>query len=326
VSIQFSVFLPSGFGQDFARIPDPIAAFETLSRVAAAADELGYETLWVPDHLTTIPPSQEIVFEAWSLITALARDTARIRLGQLVTGNGYRNPALQAKMASTVDVISRGRLTFGIGAGWYEPDYAGYGYEFGSAGERLRRLEEAVQIILSLWTDAEATYEGKYYRVSGAVNQPKGIQSPHVPMMIAGGGEKVTLRLVAKYGDACNVIESPARLEHKYAVLKKHCDDLGRDYHTIRRTATTLCIIRDTDEEARAQIPPGAEFAYPGDLGRYGLVGTVDTIRDRIAAYEAAGVQELAIGFEDPTSVGHVRQFAAEFIKQPGLQMATPMR
>ena len=139
-------------------------------------------------------------------------------------------------------MISRGRLTFGIGAGWYEPDNAGYGYEFGTAGERLRRLEEAVQS------------------------------------------------------------------------------------HTIRRTATTLCIVRDTDEDARAQIPPGAEFAYPGDLGRYGLVGTVDTMRDRIAAYEAAGVQELAIGFEDPTSVGHVRQFAAEFIKQPGLQMDTHRR
>jgi alkanesulfonate monooxygenase SsuD/methylene tetrahydromethanopterin reductase-like flavin-dependent oxidoreductase (luciferase family) len=116
------------------------------------------------------------------------------------------------------------------------------------------------------------------------------------------------------YADACNVLESPRVLAHKYAVLRGHCDDLGRDHRTVRRTATTVCIIRDTDREAAAQVPPGSEFAYPGDLAGYGLIGTVDTVRDRIAAYEAAGVQELAVGFEDPTSVDQVRRFAAEFI------------
>lgn len=314
MSLTFSIFLPTGFGQEFARIPDPVEAYETLTRVAQAADESGYETLWAPDHLTTIPPSQEFVFEAWSVITALARDTSRVRLGQLVTGNSYRNPALQAKMASTVDVLSHGRLTFGIGSGWYEPDYVGYGYEFGTAGDRLRRLGEAVQIIRSLWTEDETTFEGRYYQVRGAVNQPKGVQTPHIPLMIAGGGEKVTLRLVAQYADACNVLESPEGLAYKYAVLKKHCEEVGRDYDGIRRTTSTACIIRDTDEEARAALPPGSEFAFPGDLAAYGLIGTIDTIRDRIAAYEAAGVQELAISFEDSTSVEQVRRFAEVFM------------
>jgi F420-dependent oxidoreductase-like protein len=315
VSISFSIFLPTGFGHEFAQFTDPVEAFESVVRVAQAADPLGYETLWAPDHLVTVPPSQDFVFESWSVITALARETSLVRLGQLVTGNGYRNPALQAKLASTVDVIAHGRLTFGIGAGWYEPDYVGYGYEFGTAGDRLRRLGEAVQVIQAMWMEKEATFEGRYYRVRGAINQPKGAQAPHIPLMIAGGGEKVTLRLVAEYADACNMLESPTGLAHKYAVLRKHCDDLGRDYGSIRRTATTLCIIRDTDEEARAQVPPGLEFAYPGDVGSYALVGTVETVRERIAAYADAGVQELVVGFEDPTSAEQVQRFAAEFMQ-----------
>ncbi|MFC0629466.1 LLM class F420-dependent oxidoreductase [Kribbella deserti] len=314
MTLTFSIFLPSGFGQDFAHFGDPIEAYEAVTTVARAADELGYEALYVPDHLHTIPPSHEYLFEAWSMVTGLARDTQRIRIGQLVTGNSYRNPALQAKMASTVDVMSRGRLTFGIGSGWYEPDYLAYGYQFGSAGDRLRHLREAVQVILALWTEKEATFDGKYYKIHGAINEPKGVQ-PRIPLMIAGAGEKVTLRLVAEYADACNVIESPAGLEHKYDVLRQHCVDVGRDYESIRRTATTAYILRDNDEQARAAVPPGAEFAYPGDLASYGLVGSVDTIRARIAAYEAAGVQELVVSFENPTEVEQVRQFAELFLK-----------
>jgi F420-dependent oxidoreductase-like protein len=315
--MKYSIFLPTGFAREFARVPDPVQAYETLTDIAVTAEETGYETVWAPDHLTTIPPSQEIVFEAWSVITGLARDTSRIRLGQLATSNSYRNPALVAKMASTVDVLSRGRLTFGIGAGWYEPDYVGYGYEFGSAGDRLRRLNEAVQIILSLWTQEETTFAGEYYQVSGAVNQPKGVQKPHIPLMVAGGGEKVTLRLVAQYADACNIMDSPGELKRKYAVLERHCQEVGRDYDAINRTTTTLVIIRDSDEEARALVPPGLHFAWPGDLGSYGLIGTPDTIEERIAAFEAAGVQELVLGFEDPTSVEHVRRFAEMFIGTP---------
>ncbi|GAA4440113.1 LLM class F420-dependent oxidoreductase [Phytohabitans houttuyneae] len=314
VSVSFSIFLPTGFGHEFAQVTDPVEAFESVVRVAQAADPLGYHTLWAPDHLVTIPPSQDFVFEAWSVITALARETSQVRLGQLVTGNGYRNPALQAKLASTVDVISHGRFSFGIGAGWYEPDYVGYGYDFGTAGDRLRKLGEAVQVIQQLWSEKEATFEGRYYRVRGAINQPKGVQAPHIPLMIAGGGEKVTLRLVAEYADACNMMESPDGLARKYAILRRHCDELGRDYDSIRRTATTLCIIRDSDDEARALVPPGIEFAYPGDVASYGLVGTVETVRERIAAFAAAGVQELIIGFEDGTSVEQIERFAAEFI------------
>jgi F420-dependent oxidoreductase-like protein len=317
--MKYSIFLPTGFGQQFAGIRDPVEAYDRLVQIAVAADESGYESLLAPDHLTNLPPSQEIVFESWSIVTSLARQTSRIRLGHLVTGNSYRNPALQAKMASTVDVLSEGRLVFGIGAGWYEPDYVGYGYEFGSAADRLSRLDEAVQIILSLWTQDETTFEGKHYRLRGAVNQPRGVQKPHIPLLIAGGGERVTLRLVARYADASNIMDAPAVLERKYAALRQHCQEVGRDYSAIKRTASTVVIIRDSDEEARALVPPGLDFAFPGDLGAYGLIGTLETVKERIAAYEAAGVQELVLSFEDSTSAKMVRQFADMFIRAPVL-------
>lgn len=135
--------------------------------------------------------------------------------------------------------------------------------------------------------------------------------------MIAGGGERVTLRLVAQYADACNIMDAPEVLARKYATLARHCEIVGRNYSSIKRTATTLVIIRDTDEAARALVPSGIDFAYPGDVGTYGLVGTIDTIERRIAAFADAGVQELALGFENPTSVDQIRQFADVFIRQP---------
>lgn len=315
MSVKFSVFLPTGFTLDFTAIPEPVAAYEKMTEIAQVADEAGFETLWLADHLTSAIPSQAVVFEAWMSVAALARDTRRVRLGHMVTGNGYRNPAHLAKMASTVDVLSHGRLAFGIGAGWHEPDYTGYGYEYGDGPERLRKLGEAVQIVRALWTQEAVTFKGRYYRTEGAVNQPKGVQN-RIPMLIAGGGEKVTLRLAAKYGDGCNIIESPEGLAHKYSVLKKHCENEGTDYDAILRTTCSYCVITETDEEAAALIPPWAPAVFPGDVGAYGLVGTIDTIRERIAAYEAAGVQEIAITFGQAVQNPEVlRAFAAEFIR-----------
>jgi len=256
--LKHSIFLPAGFGQEFANFTDPVAAFETVLETGRIADEYGYETVWVLDHLLTAPPSQEYLFECWTTVTALLRETERVRVCQMVSGNGYRNPALLAKMASTVDVIGHGRLTFGIGAGWYEPDYRAFGYEYLDAPDRLRQLREAMQIILSLWTEDQTTFEGRYYQVRDAINQPKGVQQPHIPVLIAGGGEKVTLKLAAEYADVCNVIDSPDGLRHKFDVLKKHCENVGTDYDGIVRTTTTICIIGDTDEEARALVPPGS--------------------------------------------------------------------
>lgn len=314
MSMKFGISLPQGWTMDLVGIPDPVEAYETMTAVAKTADECGYESAWLVDHFHTIPqPSQEVTFKSWVTTAALARDTKRIRLGQMVTCNSYRNPALLAKMASTVDVLSHGRLNFGIGSGWYEHEYRAYGYEYPDAPTRLRQLREAVQVILAMWTQDEATFEGKYYQVRGAINQPKGVQKPHIPMLIAGGGEKVTLKLVAQYGDACNIGGNLDTLKHKFAILKEHCEAVGRDYNEIHRTSMAMCIVGNTDEEALTMVPEMWK-ARRADIVENSLVGTPDTIRKRIAAFEEAGVQELMLMFPDVIKLDQVRRFAKEFL------------
>lgn len=314
MAIKYSLGLPQGFVWELVGRRDPAEAFNTLLQWTKAAEESGYDTIWVADHLMTVPPSQEMLFECWTTVAALLRETETIRIGQLATCNSYHNPALQAKMASTTDVIGGGRFTFGIGAGWYEPDYHAYGFDFPSAGERLRQLDEAVQIIGRMWTEDEVTFEGKYYTVRGAVNQPKGLQQPHIPMMIAGGGEKVTLKLVAKYGDYANVTGDPAEVERKFGILRKHCEDAGRDYDSIKRTVLMHAVLDETDEKAAARVPQWAPAVFPGDISTYGLIGTVDTVRERIAAYEAVGVQEFVLSFPDTVQTDLLKEFAGAFI------------
>src|SRR5690348_13387257 len=204
--IKFGVLVPQGWRLDLVDIKDPVEKYESMTKVAQEAERLGLDSIWLYDHFHTVPmPTLETNFECWATTAALARDTKKIRIGQMVTCNGYRNPALLAKMASTVDVMSHGRLDFGIGAGWYEHEFKAYGYGFPDGPTRLKQLRDAVQIILKMWTDEYAEYEGQYHSVHGAINQPKGVQKPHIPLLIGGGGEKVTLKLVAQYGDACNV-------------------------------------------------------------------------------------------------------------------------
>ncbi|MEV4600719.1 TIGR03560 family F420-dependent LLM class oxidoreductase [Amycolatopsis sp. NPDC049253] len=312
--MKLSYYLPTGTTHEFAGYTDPIAAFDKLLELAKVADESGFATIWAPDHFIPFGPSGSYVFEAWTTLAALAREVGTARLGQLVTGNGYRNPALLAKMASNLDVLSGGRLTFGIGAGWYEEEYKAFGYDFPGAGERLRRLEEALRIIQALWTGDAATFDGRYFSTAAAVSLPTGVQLPHPPVMIAGGGEKVTLRLVALYGDLCNVQEAPDEVRRKYDILARHCETVGRDFSEITKTSTSYCIIADTDEEAREAVPPWAPLVFPGELADYGLVGTLDTIRKRLEVYREAGVDELIVGFQNALDADTLRTFANEFI------------
>src|SRR5437867_9155594 len=221
--IKFGVMAPQGWRMDLVDFPDPVEAFEAMTRVAQMAENLGFNSVWLYDHFHTIPvPSQEVTFECWMSTAALARDTKRVRIGQIVTCNAYRNPALLAKMASTVDVMSHGRLNFVIGAGWDEHEFKAYGYEYPDAPTRLRYLREGVQVILKMWSEEEAHFEGNYYQVRGANNQPKGVQKPHIPLLIGGGGEKVTLKLVAQYADACNIGGDIPTILNKLDVIKYH--------------------------------------------------------------------------------------------------------
>lgn len=314
--MDFGVIVPQGWRMDLVGISDPSEAYETMTRVAQEADALGYHSIWLYDHFHTVPtPTQEITFECWTSTAALARDTRRVRLGQMVTCNSYRNPALLAKIASTVDALSHGRLDFGIGAGWYEEEYVAYGYPYPGTHERLGRLHEAVEIILSMWTQEEANFEGTYYQVRGAINQPKGVQKPRIPLLIGGGGEKVTLRLVAQYADACNVGGDIPTIKHKLAVLKQHCEQLGRDYERIKRTALIdFCVIAETEAGVLAKLTP-QERDNVEELRQTWLIGTPEQIRERLAEYEEAGIQELIVRFVDAAKLESVRLFAREFIQ-----------
>lgn len=313
MSLKFGLSLPQGWTMELAHKQDPVEAYETMTQVAQVADEVGFESVWLVDHFHTFPmPSQEMTFECWTSASAIARDTRRIRIGQMVTCNGYRNSTLLAKMASTVDVLSHGRLNFGIGAGGLEHEYRAYGYDYLDTPDRLRQLREAVQVILAMWTQEEADFEGKYYQVRGAINQPKGVQKPHIPLLIGGGGEQVTLKLVAQYGDACNVSGSLETIQHKFDVLKKHCEAVGRDYESIRRTVTLSCMIGETDEQAEAKVPAG----LPGRAAimASALVGSPVTLRKRLIELEEAGVQEVILRFSDVLNMDVLRFFAKELI------------
>lgn len=315
MSLQFGLFLPQGGLMELASIKDPVEAYEAMTRVAQTTDEIGFASVWLSDQFHTIPqPAQEVTFECWTTLAALARDTKRVRIGSLITCTAYRNPALLAKMASTVDVLSHGRLTFGIGpGGWNELQDRAYGYDSADAPARLRHFREAVQVILSMWTQEEAVFEGEYYHVRGAINQPKGVQNPHIPLLIAGGGEKVTLKLVAQYGDACHIGGNVPTIQHKLAILKQHCETVGRDYESIHRTATAFCSIGETNEQAMAKVPQ----VFLGLLRHWGattLIGSPDTIREGLSALEAAGVQEVLLLFPDALQLDSLRFFAREFI------------
>ena len=314
--MKFGVMVPQGWRMDLVDFPDPVEAYEAMTSVAQEAEALGFDSVWLYDHFHTIPlPSQEVTFECWMSTAALARDTKRVRIGQMVTCNGYRNPALLAKMASTVDVMSHGRLDFGIGAGWYQHEYLAYGYNYPDAPERLRYLREAVQVILAMWTQDEAVFEGKYYQVRGAINQPKGVQKPHIPLLIGGGGEKVTLKLVAQCADACNVGGGDIQtIRHKLDVIKMHCEQLGRDYSNIRRTTSTICVIGASEETALASLSE-QQRSLVSMMQANSLIGTPESMRKRIVELEEAGVQELILWFPDAAKLESLRLFAKEFIR-----------
>lgn len=318
MTLKYGLIVPQGWRMDLVGIADPVEAYETMTRVAQEAESVGFDSIWLFDHFHTVPkPTQEVTFECWTSTAALARDTKRVRIGQMVSCNGYRNPALLAKMASTVDVMSHGRLDFGIGAGWYEHEYLAYGYDFPDGPTRLRQLRDAVQIIRAMWSEEEAVFEGKYHQVHGAINQPKGVQKPHIPLLIGGGGEKVTLKLVAQYGDACNIghLDNEG-LARKFDIIKRHCEDVGRDYSTIWRTALFNCAIAETDKEAMAKSTPFQRNIPSGRIREQALIGTPDIIRKRLEEIEQAGAQEIIIFLPDSTQLEAVRMFAKECIRK----------
>jgi F420-dependent oxidoreductase-like protein len=313
----FGVFAPQGWKMELAGIDDPRDKWAVTVRTAQLAEELGLDSIWVYDHVHNVPvPAHEAVFECWTTIAALAASTSRIRLGQMVSCAAYRNPALVAKITSTVDVISGGRLDFGIGAGWYDQEFRAYGYDFPPAADRIRLLRETVEVVKLMWSEPDATYEGRFVTVTGAQCDPKPLQDPRPPIWIGGGGEQLTLRVVARHADRSNFGGSPEEWVHKRDVLRAHCADVGRDPDEITMTWSPEIHIRETEQE----IVEGGSRSFwgePFDSWRAGnLVGTPEQVCERIAEYRSLGCGGLVPWCSDYPDETTLRLFATRVIPE----------
>ena len=274
----------------------PHEIFEGVKTKAQWAEQHGYSWFSVMDHLIQLPfvgPADEPFMEGWTALTALAAVTSKIRLATLVSSVAYRNPAHLAKIASGVDIISRGRLTLGIGAGWHDVEYKQYGWEFPpKPATRIAQLEDAIKLIKTMWTEPRATYHGKYFHVEDAILEPKPVQKPHPPIMVGGSGEQLTLRVVARHADACNVFGDPEQVQHKLEILRQHCAREGRDYTQIERTCTTALMLAK-DEAALKAKKERLHVTEP--IRGYAL--TVPQAIELVGRYQAAGIQMFICSF-----------------------------
>ena len=273
----------------FSIWPHLSGKFSDLIDICSKAETSGWDGIWVADHFmpntgdqsTTSGPTSE----AWTTLAAVSALVPRVRIGTLVTGNTYRNPAVLAKMAAEVDVISNGRLVLGLGAGWQQNEHLSYGIEFSTVGGRLARLRESIQIIRSLLDQEFTSFSGKYYEITNAPLSPKPVQS-RLPILVGGGGEKVTLKIIAMFADEWNVWGSPEVLKQKGRILDQHCDAIDRDPLEIRRSAQALFFLsKDSVAVERAKERATDRL----------IAGSPDEIVEVIAQYAEAGVSELIV-------------------------------
>ncbi len=299
--MRFGTFIPQGWRLDLVGI-DPADQWDRMNVLAQRADAGPWESLWVYDHFHTVPvATAEATHEAWTLMAAFAASTSRIRLGQMCTSMGYRNPAYLAKVAATVDLISGGRVEMGIGGGWYEHEWRAYGYGFPAIKDRLGRLREGVEIMHQAWTTGAATLDGTYYQVNGAIVRPLPLQEGGIPLWIAGGGEKVTLKIAAKRASYTNFAGSLEDFDRKSEILRGHCDDVGRDFDTITRSSNFNTIVGATEAEAADRLAAVIARLRPhiGDTRAAAIeaeylsspgFGTAEQVAERLAERAAHGL------------------------------------
>ena len=287
--MKIGAMIPQGWRMDLNGIL-PENQWDTILKASKDIEDLNFESVWVYDHFHTVPsPTQDPTFECWSLMAALSQVTEKVRIGQMCTCNSYRNPAYLTKVASTIDAMSGGRLEFAIGAGWYDQEYKAYGYEYPSAGVRLKMLEEALQIYIAMNTKDKATFKGDYYSIENAINQPKPLQKPYPPLWVCGGGEKVTLKLLAKYGDYGNWDVDVKGFIDKSEILKGHCDQQKREYSDIKKTLHTNVIIGENQIDLDNKINRISEVTgIPNEMYiNKPLVGTIEKVFDAIDEFKS---------------------------------------
>ena len=285
--------------------------FDHVAMLASTAEQAGFDSVFVMDHFYQLPnigPRTDPMLEGYTALAGIAARTRKVRLGTLVTGVTYRNPAFLAKVVTTLDIVSSGRAILGIGAAWNKDEHGGYGYEFPPVGERLSRLEEALQICRAMFREEAPTFEGRYYRIQGALNFPRPIQPNGPPILIGGGGEQRTLKLVAQYADMCNIFGDPATVRHKMDVLERHCETVGRDPSTIVKTRLGSLLVRETDAEADRLFEQ--VLNWPGiDRDRVRaafIVGGPDRVAEQAQQLLDAGLDGLIFNMphmEDPEAI-----------------------
>jgi F420-dependent oxidoreductase-like protein len=278
----------------FAGVPND-RMFERIAETALAAEASGFDSFWVMDHyhqIANIGPVTDPMLEAYTLLSGVAARTSRIFLGAMVTGVTYRNPAFLAKVVTTLDIVSSGRAILGIGAAWNEEESNGLGFPFPPLGERFELLEDTLRFVHDMWQGERGTekpFEGRHVRATRLLNSPQALSKPHPPILVGGGGERKTLRLVAQYADACNVFGAPPMLQRKFEILRQHCADVGRDPEQIERT--TLQNVNLTAE-------------------------TPAQVVDRFGELADAGAQHVIIGVRDVHDISHIERIGREVIPQ----------
>ena len=275
--MQVGLMAPQGWKGEYDGW-EPAAAWARTIELAEQAEALHFESLWAFDHFHTVPvPSDEMTLESFSVVTALAMVTKRVRLGHMVVCTGFRNPALTAKMASTVDVISGGRFELGIGAGWKEDEWIAYGYGFPTLGERMAALGDHLEVVKRMLEPGRATYEGAYASVRGAINEPKGLQAPRVPIIVGGNGRNVTFRYAARFADELNLVFlTPDEVAEEIPIIHRRCEEEDRDPATLRISLYT----RDQDVREAGQA-------------RVDLLGQLGTMLDRVVCFPTRWSPEL---------------------------------
>lgn len=315
--MRFGLFIPQGWRYDLVGI-DPARHWEVMGDLVRYADAApAWESVWVYDHFHTTPePSREATHEAWSLMAGFAAITSRVRLGQMCTCMSYRQPTYLAKVAATIDHISGGRIEMGIGGGWYEHEWRAYGYGFPPAGERLGRLREGVEIFQQAWTTGSATLDGEHYQVDGALCFPQPLQTTsarnRIPIWVAGGGPKVTLKIAAQYADYANYFGDPQEFADKTEILRGHCRDIGRDFEEITLSGNTNVVIADDAAELDERLgaiaarmvtggmtPDDAAGHVDRSLRGQPTVGTVEQVVEGLQAMHAAGLAYTIANFPE---------------------------
>ena len=299
---------------------DTSEIIDSLQKLATTAEKNGFDSFWVMDHFHQIPmigKPEEFMLEGWTTLSVLAGLTTKIRLGTLVTGIIYRYPAILAKVAATLDVLSKGRLFMGIGAAWNEEESSAYGIHFPHALERLSRLEEAIQIIRKMWTEEpSASFNGIYYQIRNAYCNPKPIQKPSPPILVGGGGERKTLKIVAKYADACNLFGSAETVKRKLNVLKEHCKSVGRDYDSILKTKLGFVVLDDDKQIAEDKIRQMFKGMPEEQIREFAIYGTPEDLLRQIEEFEQVGIQYLIVDLDPSREIQALEMFSNKIVKK----------